>query len=223
MIKTLLLFLSLLFSQTSDWGVITKNISTEGEIIWSDGITSLVKEDEENYIIIHQNGWQYFLNDVDNPKVLSQTDTIAVIYWKQKEFYFLRIDKQGNVVDHILVMRDATIKINDFLVCEENVFLVGSIIDYDQTVITSQKEKALKDILILKITSSNQIIAHVLGGLKEEEGLGLIIDGKRSFLFFRKDSLTGGDFEYRGVGNQILAIAILNEQMQQYMKLQLMI
>lgn len=214
MIKTLLLFLSLLFSQTSDWGVITKNISTEGEIIWSDGITSLVKEDEENYIIIHQNGWQYFLNDVDNPKVLSQTDTIAVIYWKQKEFYFLRIDKQGNVVDHILVMRDATIKINDFLVCEENVFLVGSIIDYDQTVITSQKEKALKDILILKITSSNQIIAHVLGGLKEEEGLGLIIDGKRSFLFFRKDSLTGGDFEYSGVGNQILAIAILNEQMQ---------
>lgn len=208
-----MLFLSLLFSYASNWGIIKEEISIEAEVIWSDGITSLIKEGEENYLLTHQNGWKYVLHEVSDPKVVSNKQTIGVIYWQGREFYFLELNDQGTVIHHELVTQDALVEINDFFLDEDSFYLIGSIKDYDYQVITSEKEKALEDVLIIKITAQRQIFVYALGGLKEDKGLGLMVDGDRSFLFFRKDPLTGGDFEYSGIGNNVLAIAVLDEQM----------
>ena len=211
--KMVMLFLSLLFSYASNWGIIKEEISIEAEVIWSDGITSLIKEGEENYLLTHQNGWKYVLHEVSDPKVVSNKQTIGVIYWQGREFYFLELNDQGTVIHHELVTQDALVEINDFFLDEDSFYLIGSIKDYDYQVITSEKEKALEDVLIIKITAQRQIFVYALGGLKEDKGLGLMVDGDRSFLFFRKDPLTGGDFEYSGIGNNVLAIAVLDEQM----------
>ncbi len=206
-------FISLIFSYASNWGIIKEEIPIEIEVIWSDGITNLIKEGEENYIITHLNGWEYDLQRVSNPKVVSHKDTIGVVYWQEREFYFLELNNQGTVIHQELITRDALVEINDFFIQEGNFYLIGSIMDYDQTVITSDKEKALRDALVIKITADCQIFVHAIGGLKEDKGLGLMIDGDRAFLFFHKDPLTGGDFCYSGIGKHVLAIAILDEQM----------
>jgi hypothetical protein len=213
MIKIALLFASMIFTYNSNWGMITEEIIVQAEIIWSDGITSLIKEDEENYLIENRSGWKYDLNDITNPHIVRYLDNLGIIYFQGTELYFLELNQNGMVVNHTLVIRDAMIEINQFFTDDGDFYILGSIANYDHTIISYCQELALKDIMIIKITADHQIFTYALGGAKDEVGLGLIIDGDRSFLFFRKDPLSGGDFAYSGIGNNVLGIAVLDAQM----------
>ncbi|HKM29392.1 MAG TPA: hypothetical protein VJZ51_01370, partial [Bacilli bacterium] len=198
----------------NNWGIITTEVTTTGEAIWSDGVNTVIKENENHYKVVSLNGWTYLLNNITDPQMISKNDSLVVVYHEERELYFLEINSSGIVLKKFLLLRDADVEINDFLYQGNSFYIVGGVANYDGTVLTNATNLALNDVLILEITENYQVTAHALGGAKNDQGLGLIIDGDNFILLFRKEPLTGGDFSASGIGDNILGIAILNNQRQ---------